>query len=226
MKGRTALYYRVRTKDALFHSGFDHYLSFVRGDEIQLLSSNECVAIDLTCTNRDLPTQLKVGDICISTEQHPSSTQFRNITRPSLPLHPTLDGTLAWKLISNSSLNYLSLLDIEPLKEILKTYDLPAWHSRRSARISQKKLDSIISIETVPIDRLFKGISIRGLESTLRIKQSGFTSEGDMFLFGSVLSQFFTLYASVNSFHKLKIINIDNQEVYEWPIQIGQHALM
>lgn len=226
MKGRTALYYRVRTKDALFHSGFDHYLSFVRGDEIQLLSSNECVAIDLTCTNRDLPTQLKVGDICISTEQHPSSTQFRNITRPSLPLHPTLDGTLAWKLISNSSLNYLSLLDIEPLKEILKTYDLPAWHSRRSARISQKKLDSIVSIETVPIDRLFKGISIRGLESTLRIKQSGFTSEGDMFLFGSVLSQFFTLYASVNSFHKLKIINVDNQEVYEWPIQIGQHALM
>ena len=47
-----------------------------------------------------------------------------------------------------------------------------------------------------------------------------------MFLFGSVLSQFFTLYASVNSFHKLKIINVDNQEVYEWPIQIGQHALM
>lgn len=226
IKGRTALYYRLRTKDALFHSGFDHYLSFVRGDEVQLLATDEYVAIDLTCTNRDLPTQLKVGDICVATVKHPSSTQFKNITRPSLPLHPTLDGTLAWKLISNSSLNYLSLLDIEPLKEILKTYDLPAWHSRRSAKISQKKLDAIQSIETVSIDRLFKGVSIRGLQSTLYIKQSGFTSEGDMFLFGSVLSQFFTLYASVNSFHKLRIVNIDNQEVYEWPIQIGQHALM
>ncbi|MBN6078178.1 type VI secretion system baseplate subunit TssF [Aggregatibacter actinomycetemcomitans] len=226
MKGRTALYYRLRTKEALFHSGFDHFLSFVRGDELQVLSSNECVAIDLTCTNRNLPTQLKIGDICMSTEQHPSSTRFRNITRPSLPLHPTLDGTLAWKLISNSSLNYLSLLDIEPLKEILKTYDLPAWHSRRNARISQKKLDAIQSIETIPIDRLFKGVSVRGLQSTLYIQQSGFISEGDMFLFGSVLSQFFTLYASVNSFHKLKIINTDNQEVYEWPIQMGQHVLM
>lgn len=226
MKGRTALYYRLRTKNSLFYSGFEHYLSFIRGDEIQLLNTNECVSIDLTCTNRDLPIQLKVGDICIGSEQLPSSTKFHNITRPSLPLHPALDGTLAWKLISNSSLNYLSLLDIEPLKEILKTYDLPAWHSRRSAKISQKKLDAIQSIETIEIDRLFKGVSIRGIESTLYIKQSGFSSEGDMFLFGTVLSQFFTLYASVNSFHKLKIVNIDNQEVYEWPVQIGQQALM
>ncbi|MDU8924534.1 type VI secretion system baseplate subunit TssF [Pasteurellaceae bacterium LIM206] len=226
IKGRTALYYRLRTKDSKFHPGFDHYLSFVRGDEIQLLSSEENVSVDLTCTNRELPVQLKVGDICISSEKNPSSVKFKNITRPSLPLHPVLDGTLAWKLISNSSLNYLSLLDIEPLKEILKSYDLPAWHNRRNARISQKKLDAIQSIETVPIDRLFKGIPIRGLQSTLYIKLSGFTSEGDMFLFGSVLSQFFALYASVNSFHKLKIVNIDNQEVYEWPIQIGQHVLM
>ncbi|MGC7561031.1 type VI secretion system baseplate subunit TssF [Pasteurella sp. PK-2025] len=226
INGRTALYYRLRTKNSLFYPGFDHYLSFIRGDETQLLDTNECISIDLTCTNRELPTKLKVGDICINTEQHPSSTKFQNITRPSLPLHPVIDGTLAWKLISNSSLNYLSLLDIEPLKEILKTYDLPAWHSRRNAKISQKKLDAIQSIETVPIDRLFRGVPIRGIQSTLYIKQSEFTSEGDMFLFGSVLSQFFTLYASVNSFHKLRIINTDNQEMYEWPIHIGQQVIM
>lgn len=225
-KGRTALYYKLRTKESLFYKGFEHYLSFVRGDETLLLDTDESVSAILTCTNRDLPSKLRVGDICIGSAKNPSAATFKNITRPSLPLHPVLDGTLAWKLISNSSLNYLSLLDIEALKEIIKTYDLPSWHSQRNAKISQKKLNALISIETKPTDRLFKGVTVRGLQSTLYIKQSEFNSEGEMFLFCTVLSQFFALYASVNSFHKLKVVNIDNQEIYEWPVQIGQHALM
>lgn len=226
IKDRTVLYYKVRAKEALFHQGFDHFLSFVRGDETLLLNANESISVDLTCTNRDIPSYLKVGDICIKTDKNPAVANFSNITRPSIPLHPILDGTLAWKLISNASLNYLSLLEINALKEIIKTYDLPSWHSKRSAKISQKKLDAILSIETKPIDRLFKNISIRGLQSTLYIKQSEFKGQGEMFLFCTVLSRFFSLYASVNSFHKLKVINVDNQESYEWPIQIGQHQLM
>ena len=31
---------------------------------------------------------------------------------------------------------------------------------------------------------------------------------------------------SLVDLHKLKVINVDNQESYEWPIQIGQHQLM
>lgn len=225
-KERTVLYYKVRSKAALFHNGFDHYLSFIRGDETQLLNIDESISVDLICTNRDIPSYLRIGDLCVKTDKNPAVADFRNITRPSIPLHPILDGTLAWKLISNASLNYLSLLEINALKEIIKTYDLPGWHSKRNARISQKKLDAIVSIETKPVDRLFKNISIRGLQSTLYIKQSEFNGEGEMFLFCTILSRFFSLYASVNSFHKLKVINVDNQESYEWPIQIGQHQLM
>lgn len=225
-QGRTALYYKLHTKKALFEQGFEHYLSFVRGDETVLIDTNEILSVTTTCTNRDIPAHLKVGDICLSANENPSSTEFSNITRPTLPLHPELDGTLAWKLISNSSLNYLSLLETDALKEIIKTYDLPSWHSRRNAKISQKRLDGIQSIQTEPIDRLFKGVTVRGLQSTLYVKQSAFQSEGELFLFCTMLSHFFSLYASLNSFHKLKVINIENQETYEWPIQIGQHSLM
>ena len=225
-KGRTVLYYKTKPKTSLFSPGFDYYISFVRGDEELILDTNECVSINMVCTNRDLPTSLKIGDICIGGRYAPSSFTFSNITRPSLPLHPIMDGTLTWKLISSSSLNYLSILNIDTLREILKTYDLPAWHSHRHSRISQKKLDAIKSIETRPLDRLFKGVSIRGLQSTLYVSQSGFESEGELFLLGSVLANFFSLYSSINSFHKLKIINIETQEVFEWPIQLGQKSLM
>lgn len=225
-KGRTELYYKIRIKEALLKQGFEYYISFVRGDETLLLNNKESISVNMTCTNREIPTYLKIGDVCVGTHKNPAVAQFRNITRPSMPLHPILDGTLAWKLISNASLNYLSLLEIDALKEIIKTYDFPSWHSKRNARISQKKLDAIKSIETIPIDRLFKNISIRGLQSTLYLKQSEFHSEGEMYLFCTVLAQFFSLYASVNSFHKLKVVNLDTQESYEWPIQLGQHSLM
>lgn len=225
-KGRTALYYRIRTKQSPFRSGFDHTIAFVRGDETEVTQAQEDISVTLTCTNRELPTYLKVGDINLPAQNGPSFASFKNITRPSLPLHPVVDGSIHWSLISNMSMNYLSLLSRDALQQILRTYDLPSLHNRQAARSARKRLDGIEKIETNPVDKLFMGLPVRGLESTLYLKQSCFDSEGELYLFSTVLARFFSLYASVNAFHLLKVVNIDNQECYEWPIQVGQHALM
>lgn len=223
---KTALYYRLRVKNSLFRKGFEHYISFVRSDESKLMLAEENVSVSLTCTNRELPLSLRVGDINQLSKDSPSFATFRNITRPSVPLYPVLDGGLHWSLLSNMSLNYMSLLDKDALKQILHTYDFPSLHNRQSARASQKKLDAIQRIETQPIDRLFRGLPVRGLQTTLWLEQGAFSSEGELYLFSTVLARFFSLYASVNAFHLLKVINLDNQECYEWPVQTGQHALM
>lgn len=220
------LYYRQRVKNSLFRKGFEHYLSFVRSDESQVTLSEENVSVTLTCTNRELPLLLRVGDINLPTKNSPSFATFRNITRPSVPLYPVLDGSLHWSLLSNMSLNYMSLLDKDALKQILHTYDFPSMYNRQSARASQKRLDAIARLETKPVDRLFRGLPVRGLQTTLWLEQSAFSSEGELYLFSTVLSRFFSLYASVNAFHRLIVVNLDNQECYEWPVQTGQHALM
>ncbi|NDJ57418.1 type VI secretion system baseplate subunit TssF [Enterobacteriaceae bacterium 4M9] len=224
--GRETLYYRVRTRPSLFRPGLEHALSFVRGDESQCILRDETVSIQLTCTNRELPTLLRVGDICIPGSDNPSFATFRNVTRPTAPLYPVLDGSLHWSLISNMSLNYLSLLNKEALRQILRTYDLPGMHDRQAARASQKRLEGINRIETQPTDRLFQGVPVRGLESTLWLEQGAYSCEGELYLFGTVLARFFSLYASVNAFHVLKVVNMDNKECYEWPVQVGQHALI
>jgi len=223
---RNTLYYRLRVKNSLFRKGFEHYISFVRSDESKQALAEENVSVSLTCTNRELPLLLRVGDINHPTKDSPSFATFRNITRPSVPLYPVLDGSLHWSLLSNMSLNYMSLLDKDALKQILQTYDFPSQHNRQSARASQKKLDAIQRIETKPIDRLFRGLPIRGLQTTLWLEQEAFSSEGELYLFSTILARFFSLYASVNAFHLLKVINLDNQECYEWAVQTGQHALM
>ena len=225
-RGRNALYYRVRARDSVRGDGFDHYMAFVRGDESECLSRQEAISLTLTCTNRQLPSQLAVGEICMATESTPAFATFSNITRPTATLRPTLDGSLLWTLISNLSLNYLSMLDVDALRTVLRVYDFRALVDRQAERVSQKRLAGIIGIETAPVDRMVKGQPVRGIRSVLKLDQQAFASEGDLYLFGTVLSQFFALYASINAFHQLEVVNTDNQERYTWTLQQGQQPLM
>lgn len=55
------------------------------------------------------------------------------------------------------------------------------------------------------IDRLHKGLPLRGLRTELTIDPEGYVGEGDLFVFASVLNEFFALYASLNSFHELRV---------------------
>ncbi|RQM83128.1 type VI secretion system baseplate subunit TssF [Aeromonas dhakensis] len=225
-KQRLALYYRVRVKEAVSGDGFEHSLSFVRGDETTTVELDESISVTLTCTNRPRAARLKVGSVCVPTGSSPSFATFRNLIRPTRPLRPALDGSLHWTLISNLSLNYVSLLRRDALVQVLRTYDFPALHDKQAEQASRKRLAGIEEIETKPVDRLVRGMPVRGLKSVLSIRQSAFGSEGELYLFSTVLAHFFSLYASVNAFHLLEVVNLDNKERYQWPVQIGQHSLM
>ncbi len=225
-EGRTSLYYRTRVKDSVREIGFDHFLAFVRGDEEQCLDLTETVSLSLTCTNRLLPDLLQVGDITESTEDSPAFCTFSNITKPTQSLRPSLDGSLLWTLISNMSLNYLSLLSKDALVAILRAYDFKALVNIQAQRASALRLKGIEGIETTPVDRMIKGLPVRGLRSVLTLKEAAFGSEGELYLFGAVMSRFFGLYASINSFHELEVLNADNGERYHWDMLAGEQPLI
>jgi len=225
-RGRTALYYRTRIENSLTGDGVLHRMAFIRGDETDYIGEDETVSLALTCTNKDLPALLGVGDICLQTQTTPTFAQYANITRPTPSYRPVLDGALQWTLISNLSLNYLSLLSTEPLKAVLRAYDFAALHDIQRARTTRKRLDGIGAAVTKPTDILLKGLPIRGLKTRLKLDPEAFLCEGDLYLFGTVLSHFFALYASINSFHLLEATNSRNNEHYEWPMQSGKQPLI
>ncbi|RQS75473.1 type VI secretion system baseplate subunit TssF [Burkholderia sp. Bp8963] len=224
--GHAALYYRARIEPALEEEGVHHRISFVRGDETEFVGKNETVSLSLTCTNRDLPLALAAGDICVKTQTTPDFATYHNLGEPTPSYRPVLNGQLQWRLISNLSLNYLSLQSADPLKAILAAYDFAALHDIRRARTTRKRLDAIGDAVTKPIDRLVHGLPVRGMKTVLRMDPNGFLCEGDMYLFGTALSHFFSLYSSINSFHLLEIVNTSNQERYTWSMRIGQQPLM
>lgn len=227
---REVVYWHHRTKTSLCHRGFDHTLAFIHADgsypSDKSLLSNEVVSVSLTCTNRELPSQIRSGDITGTTGKNAAVASFRNITRPTQPLWPVIDGSLHWSLLSAMNLNYLSLLDTDALKQVIANFDRHAIHHPQTARLSQQKLDAIERLETRPVDRLFTGIPVRGLASTLYLHPEPFVCEGEMYLLGTVLSHFLSLYASVNSFHMLTVVNTESQETWKWTERIGQHPLI
>ncbi|WP_447894353.1 type VI secretion system baseplate subunit TssF [Vreelandella sp. GE22] len=225
-RGRDSLYFRTRVRTSMRGDGFDHDISLVRGDEALCLGRRETISLGLTCSNRELPEQLTVGDICVETQNSPTFASFRNVTRPTPVLRPAIDDGLLWTLISNLSLNYLSLLSRDALCSVLKAYDFRALVDRQAERVAQKRLDGIIEIDTQPVDRLRRGMPVRGLRSVMTLDQDAFGDEGSLYLFGSVLARFLSLYASINSFHELQVINRHNQERYVWSSQAGQQPLM
>ncbi|WP_434998732.1 type VI secretion system baseplate subunit TssF [Vibrio scophthalmi] len=225
-RNREALYYRTRVKNSIRGDGFDNFIAFIRGDETQSMQVDEAVSLKLTCTNRLLPLELGVGDICEPTDTSPPFATFSNITVPSQSLRPVLDGSLLWMLISNLSLNYLSLLSKDALSSVLRAYDFRALVDRQAERVAQLRLEGIQNIESQPVDKILRGLPVRGLKSTIHIDQNCFGSEGELYLFGTVLSHFFALYASINSFHELVVINASNQEKYTWGTQAGMQPLI
>lgn len=213
--------YSLRQRLSLQHGGLDTWMGFgARAGEGQ-----ETLSIELTCTNNNLPRQLRAGDINRPCEQAPESLTFRNITAPTASFVPPLDQDFLWKLISNMSLNYVSLTDISALKVILQTYDLPRYHDRQAQKVSQTRLGALRSISHEAVDRLHRGLPVRGLRVDLTVDPHGFLGLGDMFVFASVLNEFFALYASLNSYHELRVTSTQG-DVYLWPSRMGQQPLL
>ena len=214
-------HYSVRQQPSMLGDGLETYLSF----GLRNLDQHETLSIELTCTNQNLPRQLGLGDICLPSEDTPEFLTFRNISAVTPSYAPPLHRDFLWKLISNMSLNYLSLANVEALKVILETYDLPRYYDQHAEKVSKRLLDGLKKIGHQHVDRLHRGLPVRGVRTELTINPEGYVGEGDLFLFASVLNEFFALYASLNSYHELRVQSTQG-EVYQWTPRMGQQPLL
>ncbi|MGE8358698.1 type VI secretion system baseplate subunit TssF [Pseudomonas sp.] len=214
-------HYSVRQQPSMLGDGLETWLSF----GLRNLDQHETLSIELTCTNQNLPRQLSLGDICLPSEDTPDFLSFRNISAVTPCYAPPLHRDFLWKLISNMSLNYLSLANVEALKVILETYDLPRYYDQHAERVSKRLLGGLKSIGHRHVDRLHRGLPVRGVRTELTMNPDGYLGEGDLFLFASVLNEFFALYASLNSYHELYVRSTQG-ELYQWTPRMGQQPLL
>ncbi|XOB63250.1 type VI secretion system baseplate subunit TssF [Campylobacterota bacterium DY0563] len=221
-------YYSTRTKLSNDGERTNTYLRFSNTfeNEDAFSKNNSTVSVKILCTNKDVPSSLLLNDISIlNALSNASSVSFKNITIPTISYPPPLDGDFLWRIISNMSLNYLSLNDIKTLRTILETYDFFGAYDVKQREKTSMMLKGLEDISYETCEMIDKGLPIRGMHITLKINPHKFSCIGEAYLFSSVLNEFFSLYSNINSFHRLSV-DIQNEELITWKPKMGSLELI
>lgn len=220
------IYYAARYRPSVVDGRSDTYLAFVdaRGDG--RAPEAETVSVRLTCTNRRLPEALRVGDVQIAAESTPEFVRFRNLMPPTASIPPPLEGDLHWRLLSHLALNYLSLADTETLRGILSLYNFQTLHDARAAAANTRRLAGIREVRSRPGHVVLRDGVVRGTDVTLDLQEDHFAGEGDLYLFATLLNEFFALHATLNSYTRLTVRGVQRGEVYSWPARTGKRILV
>jgi len=218
-------FHLVRLRPSVVDDRVDTYVSFVDGDGQGVLPESQTATFKLTCTNRRLPEALQLGDVSVPTDSSPAFVKFRNITVPTVSVMPPLGTDLHWRLISHLSLNYVSLVDVEALRGLLELYNFQVMRDPRAARANTRRLQGIQSLRAEPAEALVRGSVVRGTAITMEALEDHFAGEGDLFLFSTVLNEFLSLHATLNSFTQFSVHGVQSGERNEWPHRIGRDLL-
>lgn len=213
---RAGQYWLARRDEAVArHSpGYETELSFVDLDFNPTVPKTDVVSIELTCSNRDLPTHLAYGvpGGDLSLEGGSPARAISLLRKPSKSLRFRRGRGAHWRLISHLSLNHLSLTQsgLSALKEMLQLYDLA------SSSVSTGQIAGIVALEHKPTTAWLPGKHfasvVRGIEIRVMVDEANFVGTG-IAAFAHVLDRFFGLYVHANSFTQLVIISSHNEEV-------------
>ena len=220
-------YYSVRVRLSDDGKRTHSYIRFASPDGMYEKSehANATVSVKLLCTNRSLPSTLRLGQICIADPySNIAHLKFKNITIPTGSYPPPIGGDFLWRMISNMSLNHLSLENVKTLGAILSTYDFLAAYDANVRAKNALMLRGLLSIAHEKADMIYEGFPIRGIRTRLELDVSKFTGLGEAYLLCSVLNEFFALYGNINAFHTLEVATRSG-DTFAWAPKMGQQPV-
>jgi type VI secretion system protein ImpG len=221
-RDRTAgRFYQLHRRDSLRVAGTDVYVR-LGAEDPEMWSALDTISVEVMCSNRDLPSRLRPGDICEPTPSAPGSYVYRSIGKPSAPIAPPIGDEVHWRLLSHMTLNLRRMSDVDSLRTTLALYDFRARSDRQARRRLDNLLAAISSSQCERSVELLDGIPITGSAINIAIDEKKAGGEGETFLFGTILNEFLAQYVSLNSFAKLSIHCTDNNEVFTWPARVGR----
>jgi type VI secretion system protein ImpG len=186
------------------------------------------LSLELTATNRDLPTLLLYnqagGDMMLAGSNDMSS--IRMLRKPTAPQRFARVGGVHWKLISHLSLNHLSLSSggLDSFREMLALYDLPRSPS------TQRLIGGIHGIAYKTATTWLPGnpfaCLVRGLQVRMTIDEDAFVGAG-IHAFAQVIDRFLGLYVHANSFTQLVLVSAKTgEELFTCPPRSGDLRLL
>jgi type VI secretion system protein ImpG len=204
------------------------YLSIVDVDGLVAEPGAEVLTAQCLWTNHNLPSRLTFGDEDGDFELE-SGTRIgtiRALHRPTPTCPPPGGAVQIWRLISQLSLNHLSLnsAGLAAFQEILRL------HNFTGAPHLDKQIRGIVSMQSrrqiALLQSDFGGVAARGTGVEMELDEASFAG-GGAYLFSAVIDRFLGLYVSMNSFSQLSVRSNMRKEVLgEWPPRAGNQLVI
>ena len=208
--------------------GTDVFLSLVDLSSRPVRPNLDALTVRTVCTNRDLPARLPFGNESGDFELEGALPVKRIVAliKPTDALRPPVGKDSMWRLVSQLSLNYLSLVENgrEALQEILRLYNFTG------STYSDKQIEGLTGLDSrrhfarvISEDGV---VFARGTQVEMEFDEEQFVG-GGVYLFASVLEYFLGLYVSMNSFSQLRVRTRQRKEILrQWPPRAGQKILL
>ena len=207
--------------------GTDLTIAFVDLNAAPALPPTQTILVDTLCTNRVLAEQVPSGARLRGAGAAPLARLGR-LQEPPAPRAPPPRGPPRWRLISHLSVNYLSLQDgaqgLAALREILRLHVPDDDAAAEQQLQGLRALQCSRTVHRVG-DDAWRGFC-RGIEVGVELDERRFVG-GSALLFASVLDRFLGLYASINSFTRLKVTSSQRSGTWKaWPPRSGARQLL
>ena len=227
------LYWSLRRENSSWQGGLvsygtDSYLNFFDGD-YQLIAPESSAVINarVMCTNRDLPNKLPFGpgQPQVQLVKGGKGLSIQYLTPATPTVQPKLNEATRWQLIAQLSLQHFANKDgLLVLKEILRLYNF------HDAKEVTSLIDGVSQLDTEVITKKVlnqgRGAMCQGTHFILTCDE-GFYTGNSLHLFGCIIDEFISQFATINSFTQLSIKTTKNLRVeLEWPARVACQTLV
>lgn len=204
------------------------HLSLVDVDGVVTEPNAEVLTVRCLVSNFDLPSRLPYGseEGDFVAEEFPVLSRITALRRPTPTYHPPDAKGQLWRLVSQLSLNYLSVTEegVSSLQEILRL------HNFTDSTYMENQIGGIAKLSSQPhfaiMQSIYGSLPARGTRVEIELDEQQFVG-GGAYLFANVLDRFLGCYTSINSFCQLAARTTQRKEMLgEWPPKAGYKPLI
>jgi len=195
------------------------------------------LSVSALVSNRDLPMLLPgagqrdaaTGAAAWSLDATAPVKAVQCLRGPTPVVQRLVRGDLGWSLISQLTLNYLSMAGEEPLKAAAALRSLLSLHGPEGDASWRKQVESIRAVTARQVTRRLPGPGRlafgAGVQIDVELDDMGQQGSSAVLL-GSVLERFMARQAAINSFTQVRLSTPARGLVMQWPPRMGQQAIL
>lgn len=212
------------------YTGSETFVSLVDQQQAPWRSNLKYMTADVLCTNRDLPLllQRQENNDFVLVNSFPVR-ETRLLRSPTPPLPALSRDLVTWGLISQLQINYLGLMERDPVEGASALRQLLSLHASLSDPAVAKQIEGIRHCRLRPIHRRAAhagpAMFARGVAIDLTVDEQAFSGTTP-YLFGAVLEHLFSRLVTINSFVETTLHSQQRGEIAFWAPRTGGKALL